>query len=169
MKQLWAPWRIDYILSKKGPECIFCDLPKENNDRENLILYRGKKNFIIMNRYPYNNGHIMVVPYIHRSSLEGGNAETLSEMMDLTRISTDVLKGLMSPEGFNVGINIGSAAGAGIEEHLHMHVVPRWVGDSSFMAVLDEVRVVPEHLIETYDKLKAAFLEFSAKDKEENA
>ncbi len=157
MKQLWAPWRIDYILSKKGPECIFCDLPAEEKDRDNLILHRGRMNFVIMNRFPYNNGHLMVVPFLHTSSFEGLDTATLSEMMELTRSCTDVLRDVMNPEGFNIGINIGTAAGAGIREHLHMHIVPRWVGDSSFMAVLDEVRVVPEHLLETYDKIKMVF------------
>ncbi len=157
MKQLWAPWRIDYILSKKGPECIFCDLPAMDKDRDNLILHRGVSNFVIMNRYPYNNGHLMVVPFHHTSSFEGLDSETLSEMMALTRSCTEVLGEVMRPEGFNIGINIGTAAGAGIKEHLHMHVVPRWVGDSSFMAVLDEVRVLPEHLMETYDKIKRVF------------
>ncbi len=157
MKQLWAPWRIEYILSKKGPGCIFCDLPGEDHDRENLILYRGKHNFIIMNRFPYNGGHLMVVPYLHRSSFDGLSPETLAEMMELARKCLDVLLKVMRPEGFNTGINIGEAAGAGIEEHLHMHIVPRWVGDSSFMAVLDEVRVVPEHLSATYDKLYPEF------------
>ena len=157
MKQLWAPWRIEYILSKKGPGCIFCELPAEDKDRDNLIIHRAGKNFVIMNRYPYNNGHLMVVPYFHTSSFEGLDTETLSEMMALTRACTDALTAVMRPEGFNIGLNMGAAAGAGIHEHLHMHIVPRWVGDSSFMAVLDDVRVVPEHLKETYDKLKEAF------------
>jgi ATP adenylyltransferase len=157
MKQLWAPWRIQYILSRKGPGCIFCDLPGEERDRDNLILYRGEHNYIIMNRFPYNGGHLMVVPYQHRSSFDGLSAETLSEMMELVRRSVDVLGVVMHPEGFNTGLNIGEAAGAGIEEHLHMHIVPRWVGDSSFMAVLDEVRVIPQHLLETYDKLYPEF------------
>lgn len=157
MKQLWAPWRIEYILSKKGPGCVFCDLPKEDRDRENLILCRGEHNFIIMNRFPYNGGHLMVVPYVHKSSFEGLSPDILAEMMELARTCTAVLGRVMRPEGFNTGINIGEAAGAGIEEHLHMHVVPRWAGDSSFMAVLDEVRVVPEHLLATYDKLYPEF------------
>ena len=157
MKQLWAPWRIEYILSKKDGDCIFCGLPAEDKDRDNLIIHRAAKNFVIMNRYPYNNGHLMVVPYFHTSSFEGLDTKTLSEMMELTRACTDALTAVMRPEGFNIGLNMGAAAGAGIHEHLHMHIVPRWVGDSSFMAVLDEVRVVPEHLKETFDKLKEAF------------
>ncbi len=157
MKQLWAPWRIDYILSKKESKCIFCDMLQEDKDRDNLIIHRADKNFIIMNRYPYNSGHLMVVPYFHTSSFDGLDAETLNEMTALTRTCTDTLTAEMNPEGFNIGLNMGAAAGAGIREHLHYHIVPRWVGDSNFMAVLDEVRVVPEHLMATYDKLKNAF------------
>jgi len=157
MKQLWAPWRIEYILSKKGPGCVFCDLPSEDRDRDNLILFRGEHNYIIMNRFPYNGGHLMVVPYVHKSSFEGLSGEALSEMMALTRRSVDVLGKVMRPEGFNTGLNIGEAAGAGIEEHLHMHIVPRWVGDSSFMAVLDEVKIIPQHLLASYDLLCPEF------------
>jgi ATP adenylyltransferase len=157
MRQLWAPWRIEYILSEKGDRCLFCDVHAEDRDRDNLILYRDRNAYIIMNRYPYNSGHLMVVPYFHTSSFDGLSEEVLSEMTMLTKLSIKCLAESMRPEGFNTGINIGNAAGAGIEEHLHIHVVPRWVGDSSFMAVLDEVRVVPEHLMETYDKLYNIF------------
>lgn len=157
MKTIWAPWRIEYILSKKGPGCVFCDIYRECRDRENLILHRGELNYVVMNRYPYTGGHLMVVPYRHTSSFKGLTQETLSEMMAIARLSVDCLSEVMRPEGFNTGINIGEAAGAGIKEHLHMHVVPRWAGDSSFMAVLDEARVIPEHLLATYDKLLPAF------------
>lgn len=156
MKQLWAPWRIDYILGPKPGECIFCTLPSEDNDRDNLILHRGKSNFIVMNRFPYNCGHLMVVPYFHTSSFDGLDTDTLTELTLLTRATVDCLGEVMRPEGFNTGLNIGQAAGAGIREHLHMHVVPRWVGDSNFMAVMEEVRVVPEHLLSTYDNLHEA-------------
>jgi ATP adenylyltransferase len=131
-------------------------MPSEDRDRENLILFRGEKNFIIMNRYPYNSGHLMIVPFFHTSSFEGLENGTLEEMIALTRASVDCMGEVMRPEGFNTGLNIGQAAGAGIREHLHMHVVPRWVGDSNFMAVVDEVRVLPEHLMATYDKLHEA-------------
>lgn len=159
MKQLWAPWRIQYILSDKGKSCVFCDLPAEGEerDRENLILYRAKHNYIIMNKFPYNGGHVMIVPYFHTSTFDGLSSEVLDEMMRLCKFSVDCLKGALRPEGFNTGINIGHAAGAGIKEHLHMHIVPRWAGDSSFMAILDEVRVIPEHLSATYDKLRPVF------------
>ena len=157
MKTLWAPWRLEYILSGKGKDCIFCTLPLENNDRENLILLRGEKVFVIMNKYPYNGGHLMVVPFFHTSSLNGLDEETLSELMTTVRYSINCLKKVMRPEGFNVGINIGQAAGAGIEEHIHMHIVPRWAGDASFMTPIAEVRVVPEHILATYDKLFPVF------------
>ena len=157
MKLLWAPWRMDYILSdKKSEGCIFCELPKQNNDRENLILYRSSHTFIIMNRYPYNNGHIMVVPYLHSPSLDGLNDEPLLDLMKVTRHAGSSVKKAVMPEGFNIGINLGKVAGAGMETHIHLHMVPRWAGDTSFMTVFDDVRVIPEHVLSTYDKLFAA-------------
>lgn len=157
MKVLWAPWRMNYILSKKDESCIFCELPKQNNDRENLIVYRSKYNFVIMNRYPYNNGHIMVVPYIHTSSLDNLSDEILLDFIKVTQHSINSIKKAFMPDGFNIGINIGRIAGAGMEEHIHLHMVPRWAGDTSFMTVFDEIRVIPEHLIQTYDRLYIAF------------
>jgi ATP adenylyltransferase len=157
MKILWAPWRIEYILSKKPPGCIFCDIPKEAKDRENLILGRRENTYAIMNLYPYNNGHIMIVPFFHTSTFDGLTDDVLKEMLAFTKFSVDCLKKAMRPEGFNIGINIGSVAGAGIEEHIHIHIVPRWAGDTSFMTVLGEARVIPEHLFETYDKLLPLF------------
>jgi ATP adenylyltransferase len=156
MKTLWAPWRMGYILSDKTEGCIFCELPKQNNDRENLILYRSSHTYIIMNRYPYNNGHIMVVPYLHSPSLDGLNDETLLDFMKVTRHAVSSAKKAFMPEGFNIGINIGKVAGAGMETHIHLHMVPRWAGDTSFMTVFDDVRVIPEHVLSTYDKLFAA-------------
>ena len=145
-----------YILSDKTEGCIFCELPKQNNDRENLILYRSSHTFIIMNRYPYNNGHIMVVPYLHSPSLDGLNDETLLDFMKVTRHAVSSAKKAFMPEGFNIGINLGKVAGAGMETHIHLHMVPRWAGDTSFMTVFDDVRVIPEHVLSTYDKLFAA-------------
>jgi ATP adenylyltransferase len=156
MKTLWAPWRMGYILSGKTEGCIFCELPKQNNDRENLILYRSSHTFIIMNRYPYNNGHIMVVPYLHAPSLDGLNDETMLDLMKVTRHAVSSTKKAFMPEGFNIGINLGKIAGAGMETHIHLHIVPRWAGDTSFMTVFDDVRVIPEHVLSTYDKLFAA-------------
>jgi ATP adenylyltransferase len=157
MKTLWAPWRMEYILSEKEGDCLFCVKPKENNDRDNLILCRADNTYVIMNKYPYNNGHLMVVPYFHTSSFNGLSNEVLSELMMVTKYSVDCLKSAFNPEGFNVGINIGEVAGAGIEEHIHIHIVPRWAGDASFMTVLGELRVIPEHILETYDKLYPIF------------
>lgn len=156
-KNLWAPWRIEYILSKKPSECIFCENPKKGNDRKNLILYRGRLCYVIMNKYPYNNGHLMVVPFKHASEIEELPGRTLGELMGMTKYAILCLKEIMRPEGFNTGLNIGKVAGAGIDEHLHMHIVPRWAGDTSFMAVVGEMKVIPEHLMETYDKLYPVF------------
>lgn len=157
MKVLWAPWRMDYILSDKEKRCIFCELPKEDRDRDNLILYRSSHNFVMMNRYPYNNGHLMVVPFLHVHSLEELSDETLLDFMKVVRHSVESVRKAFMPEGFNIGINIGRIAGAGMEEHMHLHMVPRWAGDTSFMTVFDEIRVIPEHVMSTYDKLFPAF------------
>ncbi|MCE5312953.1 MAG: HIT domain-containing protein [Nitrospiraceae bacterium] len=157
LKTLWAPWRLEYILSEKPKECIFCISESTDEDRDKLVLYRGKEAFVIMNKYPYNNGHLMVVPYVHASALDELPASTHDEMMQLTSFCTVCLKKAFRPEGFNIGINLGSAAGAGIKEHLHIHIVPRWAGDTNFMTVLGEVRVIPEHILDTYDKLHPLF------------
>ena len=158
MKILWAPWRMDYILSdKKAQGCIFCDLPKQDRDRDNLILFRSSHTFVIMNRYPYNNGHVMVVPYTHSAMLDGMDEETMLDFMKMTNYAVQSIRKAFMPEGFNMGINLGKIAGAGMEEHLHLHIVPRWAGDTSFMTVFDEIRVVPEHVLSTYDRLHAAF------------
>ena len=154
MENLWAPWRIDYILSKKEAGCIFCDKPAENRDEDNLILLRGKFNFIIMNAYPYNNGHMMVVPYRHTAMLSDWQPEEQQEMMQLASVGVEVLRKAMKPDGFNLGINMGIVAGAGVADHIHLHIVPRWNGDTNFMPVLSDTRVVSEHLRATYRKLK---------------
>jgi ATP adenylyltransferase len=159
METLWAPWRIDYILSKKGDGCIFCLKPKEDKDAENLILHRGENHFIIMNVYPYNNGHMMVVPYRHTSSLKNWSEREKAELVELTELGVEALRRTMNPDGFNIGINMGQVAGAGIAEHIHLHIVPRWNGDTNFMPVLAETRVIPEHLQVTYTKLKRALEE----------
>jgi ATP adenylyltransferase len=156
MNVIWAPWRMEYIVSGKEKGCIFCVRAAEKNDRENLLLYRGRNVFVMMNKYPYNNGHLMVVPYAHKSSLSGLDDETKLELMTTVTRGIECL-GIFRPEGFNVGINIGSIAGAGIEEHVHIHIVPRWGGDTNFMAVTGETRVIPEHILATYDKLYPVF------------
>jgi len=154
MRNLWAPWRIKYIrMNKKSKGCFLCEYIKENRDRENLILYRGKKAFIIMNKYPYNNGHLMVAPYRHVKSIEDLFEEEISEIFKLLILCKKALDEEMNPNGFNIGLNIGRAAGAG-EEHLHFHIVPRWVGDTNFMPVISDTKVISQSLLELYDKLK---------------
>ncbi len=148
---------MEYILSEKEKECLFCVKPKESADRENLILYRAEHAYAMMNKYPYNNGHILIVPYLHTPELDGLNNDSLLALIKLTQYSIDCIKRAFNPEGFNVGINLGEVAGAGIEEHLHIHIVPRWAGDTSFMTVLGEVRVIPEHILDTYDRLYQIF------------
>lgn len=159
-ERLWSPWRMEYILSdrEKG-QCIFCEATREDRDEENLILYRGKHAFVILNLYPYNNGHLMVVPYEHVSSTEDLDPEVLTELMLLVNRSLELLRKVMSPQGFNIGINMGASAGAGIEDHVHIHVVPRWTGDTNFMPVLATTRVVPELLSKTYAMLQATLRE----------
>jgi len=156
MENLWAPWRIDYIQSKKQPGCIFCDKPVENRDEENLILLRGEYSFIIMNAFPYNNGHMMVVPNRHTSTLTGWAPEEQMELIELADLAVRLLSRAMRPDGFNLGINMGIVAGAGIADHIHLHVVPRWNGDTNFMPVLSDTRVISEALRATYGKLKEA-------------
>ena len=157
MEQLWAPWRMEYIQMKKPEGCILCELPGQDNDVANYILYRGDKNFIIMNSYPYNPGHLMIAPYRHAASLEELTGEERHEHFDIVSRSIRVLRQVFSPGGFNLGINIGKVAGAGIEGHIHTHIVPRWQGDNNFMPVISNVRVVPEALAETYKKLEGKF------------
>lgn len=154
MKKLWAPWRMEYILSEKSDECIFCKFPKESNDKKNLILYRGQNGFIILNRFPYNNGHLMIVPYRHVPTPLDLNDDELLELMKLVNLSIKVLNKTMHPQGYNLGANIGKAAGAGIEDHYHIHIVPRWVGDTNYMPIIADTKVVIEALDITYDKLK---------------
>ncbi|HAS16758.1 MAG TPA: HIT family hydrolase [Nitrospiraceae bacterium] len=159
MKQLWAPWRLQYILEGSSDECIFCIKPAEEKDRENLILYRGKHVFTIMNLFPYTNGHLMIVPYQHSEDLNGLNEEVLLELMTQTKMTVAILKQVFSPQGFNIGINLGKAAGAGIDEHLHIHIVPRWVADTNFMPVIADLKVIPQHIRATYDLLIPFFKE----------
>ena len=157
MKKLWAPWRIEYIRSPKEDGCIFCDKPAGDNDREDLILYRGEKVFILMNLYPYNNAHLMIAPYIHVDNTEELDADTYKEIMVLADQSMAILKETIDAQGFNFGANIGAAAGAGIEEHIHFHIVPRWAGDTNFMPVLGHTKVEVQGLQECYDLLRPPF------------
>ena len=157
MDRLWAPWRIEYILGPKPDECVFClpDGPEE--DQERLVLYRGRDAYVIMNKFPYNNGHLMVTPFRHLSCLTDLTDSENHEIADLVQDCTRILLHNFNPDGINVGLNIGEAAGAGIEEHLHYHLVPRWSGDHSFMAVMSETMVIPEHLQSAYNRLKPHF------------
>jgi ATP adenylyltransferase len=155
---LWAPWRMDYVSSCDKPEgCIFCVKPNEEKDKANLIVYRGVLAFVILNRFPYNNGHLMIVPYRHTGELSELSIDEHAEIFGLIATSTSVLKKTIRPHGFNVGMNLGRTAGAGIAEHLHAHVVPRWDGDTNFMPVVGHTKVVSEGLEETWEKLKTAF------------
>ena len=157
MKQIWAPWRIKYIQMGKVEGCFLCEKPRQDSDVKNYILHRGEKNFIILNNYPYNPGHLMIAPYRHIASLEELTREELHEHFDIVTRSIKLLRQVFDPGGFNIGMNIGKAAGAGIYRHVHTHIVPRWQGDTNFMPVISDVRVVPEALAETYNKLKGKF------------
>jgi ATP adenylyltransferase len=157
MDYLWTPWRYRYIASAKATDsCVFCDAVGANEDRETLILLRAKKNFIILNRYPYTSGHVMIVPYAHVADLASADSATLGEMMQLAQRMQTAMQKTYRPEGFNIGMNLGRAAGAGIVGHLHLHVLPRWAGDANFMTVVGETRVEPEELSTTYDRLHSA-------------
>ncbi|MBI5191683.1 MAG: HIT domain-containing protein [Nitrospirae bacterium] len=157
MKRLWAPWRLEYILAKKEGGCVFCAAVDEDDDAKNYILHRAERCFVIMNIYPYNNGHMMVIPYEHVEDLESLPDETLAEMTVMTKHCCTVMRDAMNPHGFNIGANVGDAAGAGIKEHLHFHIVPRWHGDTNYMAVIDDCRVMPQHLRESFDQMKPGF------------
>ncbi len=158
MKVLWAPWRMEYILSgEKEGGCTFCPGDDRSHDEERFILNVGSKTMIMMNKFPYINGHLLVMPNRHVPGLEKLSDEESLDLLLTVRKSMDILKKVLHPEGFNVGLNIGKVAGAGIEEHLHFHIVPRWFGDTNYMTVFGEVRVIPEHIKETYRKLRLSF------------
>jgi len=145
-----------YIRREQHPGCIFCDMLDVEDDRAHLILQRSKLTFLVLNKYPYNNGHVMVVPYRHMDTFESLTPEETVDMMSLVNLSIRALRITGKPEGFNIGVNIGKIAGAGVLDHIHIHVVPRWGGDTNFMPVLADVRLIPQHLSETYDELKDA-------------
>ena len=157
MQQIWAPWRMEYILMEKPAGCILCEKPRQNNDDTNYILYRGNKSFVMLNSYPYNPGHLMIAPYRHIANLEDLTDEELHEHFAMVRRSVGLLKETFKPDGFNIGINMGRVAGAGIDDHVHTHIVPRWQGDTNFMPVFSDVKVVNEALAETYEKLRSKF------------
>lgn len=158
MTHLWAPWRSKYIQGTRNKtRCIFCDAAASENRRDKLVLYRGRFTFVLLNAYPYTSGHLMVAPYAHVSRLAQAEEAATAEMMLLTRRAEAVLQSEYRPDGLNLGMNLGQAAGAGIEEHIHMHVLPRWMGDANFITTVGDVRVLPEALEDTYDRLKGKF------------
>ena len=157
MKKLWAPWRLEYIRSRKDKGCFLCRAFEDSDDRNNLILKRAERCGVVMNRYPYNNGHLMIAPYRHVGDITD---LTEPEHLETMLLLSETLRGLrqtIRPDGFNVGINLGKAAGAGLEDHVHLHVVPRWNGDTNFMAVSADVKVIPQSLLEMWDDLFPVF------------
>ncbi len=154
---LWAPWRIQYITGHKEEGCIFCNRFALTDDRTNLILARGRLSFVIMNKFPYHNGHLMVAPIRHTGDFESLTANEIGEIFAFVQTFVGVFRGVMNPHGFNIGLNLGRTAGAGVEDHLHVHVVPRWDGDTNFMPVIGETKVISEHIESTYGKLLEAY------------
>jgi ATP adenylyltransferase len=161
MKTMWAPWRMEYILGEKEKGCIFC---KALSDQDNLTLYKGEATMVVMNKYPYINGHLLVAPTRHLSLLEQLNKNEMGDLLETVEKSVGILKKVMNPDGFNVGLNLGKVAGAGVEEHLHFHIVPRWFGDTNALTVFADVRVIPEHLQATYNNIKPYFDKIELKD-----
>ena len=156
MDYLWTPWRYAYVTAKKTAGCIFCELPKLGDDAKARITYRGRHCFIVLNTYPYTPGHVMIVPFAHLDELQKLPVEAAQEMMELSQRMEGVLRQLYQPEGINLGMNIGKAAGAGVEGHIHMHALPRWVADANFVSVVGETRILPETLDETWKRMREA-------------
>jgi len=156
-KNIWAPWRIEYILSNKQAGCFLCSMFAKKNDRENLLLKRGKTMVVVMNRYPYTSGHLMVTPYRHIEKIQDLTPEERIELTDLTIETVTILQTALHPDGINLGFNLGEAAGAGLKDHIHQHIVPRWNGDTNFMPILAKTSVIPQALLEQYDILKPLF------------
>jgi len=159
-QRIWAPWRLSYVKDASKDiesECIFCAKPAEGDDEANLIVHRGERCFVILNKFPYTNGHLMVAPYEHTGALQELGAETIAEMMSLAQRAMSALESSYSPHGYNVGFNQGRVAGAGVEHHIHMHVVPRWGGDTNFMPVLGDTRVMNQTLEDSFETVRKAF------------
>lgn len=157
MDYLWSPWRLPYLTAHKPEGCIFCHMANAHQDEEALIVHRAEHNFVVLNRFPYTSGHLMIVPYHHAADLAGISEEAAAEMMALTRTAERHLRWLYHPDGLNLGMNIGESAGAGIAGHIHMHVLPRWTGDANFMTTVAQTRILPEELPATWKRLKEAF------------
>jgi len=163
MKLLWSPWRMEYIQNhSRQTGCIFCQALASPDDAASLLLHRAQHAFVILNRFPYTSGHLMVVPNLHVAALEEVPLEALSQVMALTQTALKALRRVYDPQGFNLGANLGESAGAGVADHVHLHVVPRWAGDTNFMATLAQTRVLPENLEETYRRLSRAWQEISS-------
>lgn len=156
MSRLWAPWRIEYIRHSRDSECVLCTAPAKNDDESTHIIYRGVLNFIIMNAFPYSPGHLMVAPFRHTADLEGITPQESAEHHALLKLGVGLLRTIAHPDGFNVGLNLGRVAGAGLDQHLHTHIVPRWLGDNNFMPVLSDTRMMSESLSSMYRRLRAA-------------
>jgi ATP adenylyltransferase len=158
MDYLWTPWRYHYVIAKDHPrECVFCTAARSTNDKDTLVVHRATHNFIIVNRFPYTSGHLMVVPYAHVGLLQDLDQEAAQELMQLTRDCERNLRQLYQPDGLNIGMNIGKSAGAGVAEHIHQHVLPRWTGDTNFMTPIAETRILPEPLDITWERMVRAF------------
>jgi len=161
MDRLWTPWRYSYITKAGGESaaCIFCDKARPGADRENLVVHRGRLGYVLLNLFPYTNGHLMIAPYQHVDSLAACSEEAALEMMLLARRAETVLRTVYRPQGLNLGMNLGECAGAGVAGHIHLHVLPRWVGDAGFMSTVSETRVLPETLDVTWERVRAEFVE----------
>ena len=158
MKYIWSPWRMKYIQnSEKEPGCVLCNALAKPDNAQNLIVMRGERAFVILNKFPYTSGHLMVAPIAHQPTFEALDAPTRAEIMELVTAFTTVLRTIYNPQAFNIGANLGEAAGAGVPGHVHMHIVPRWAGDTSFMSTLGETRVLPEGLDDTYQRVRDAW------------
>jgi ATP adenylyltransferase len=160
MNHLWAPWRASYVSGKSDPNrCVFCEAAASSDDAGNLVVHRARFSFIILNRFPYTSGHLMIAPFAHVSRLREANEETTAEIMHLSRFAEGVFEQVYQPGGLNLGMNLGEIAGAGIQQHIHMHLLPRWKGDANFMTSIADTRVLSEALEDTYAKLKRGFAE----------
>jgi len=162
LERIWAPWRIGYVAGERPDGCVFCKKIQSDEDRKNLVLHRGEHGAILLNTYPYNSGHLMVVPNAHVGELTDLSSEAGCELWDLTDLAVRTLKKALYPQGINLGMNLGQAAGAGIGDHIHMHVVPRWSGDTNYMTTVAQTRVVPQSLEDSYDQLRPAIEELTS-------